>query len=1086
MEGVSRAYHIPFGLRLNGELDRAALQEALDRIVFRHEALRTTFDFLDGAPVQRIAAAEESSFLLLEHDLRSCGDVEAELERLATQEAGASFDLKAGPLIRGRLIQLADNDHALLLTMHHIVSDGWSTGIFNSELSALYASFREGGADPLPSLQIQYADYAVWQRQWIEGEILQQQATYWKTALAGAPELLELPTDHVRPVEKDYAGALAGLVLDERLTAGLREFSSCHGATLFMTLLAGWAALLARLSGQQDVVIGTPMANRGRTEIENLIGFFVNTLALRVDLSSSSTVKQLLEQVRARSIAAQQNQDIPFEQVVELINPVRSLAHTPLFQTMFVWQNNERGRLELPELEVRWLGTASRRTAKFDLSLSLVESGDRIIGGLEYATSLFEPSTIERYLGYFRNLLAAMVVDETQAVDRLPILSAAERHRVLYEWNDTRTDFPADKCVHELFEAQVEKTPDAVAVVFENDSLSYAELNARANRLAHHLRELGVRPDNRVAICLERSFQMIVALLAVLKAGGAYVPLDPDYPVERLRFMLDDSGPIALLTQSHLAGLFSGIGDRLPVLDLEDGAAWKDQPDINPDPARIGLDPHHLAYVIYTSGSTGTPKGVMVEHRGVRNLVLCYIREFKLSPKDTAVIVTSTSFDLTYKNIYAPLLVGGRLCLVRDIYDPQMILSLISRLGGNGNFMNITPTGFYQLIDARMNNELSRLERVIFGGESIQPDRLLGIETQTEFINSYGPTECAGIAAYHPIPSEIETSAGHSIPIGRPIANTQIYILDANGEPVPVGVTGELYIGGAGVARGYLNRPELTAERFLKDPFLDDPEARMYRTGDLGRWLADGNIEFVGRNDYQVKIRGFRIELGEIEARLLEHPAVREAVVMAREDTPGDKRLVAYYTTSHPAASDQDISAAEQLRTHLSSVLPEHMVPAAYVSMESLPLTPSRKLDRRALPAPEAGAYAMHGYEPPQGGIETALAQIWAEVLKLDRIGRHDNFFSLGGHSLLAVRVVARLRQRVGLEVAVRDVFMYPVLCDLAGVLAGAAHTELPLIAPRSAFVPYIITATGSNGHKIVSRDHGDTWFDSETGRVIE
>ncbi len=645
MEGVSRAYHIPFGLRLNGELDRAALQEALDRIVFRHEALRTTFDFLDGAPVQRIAAAEESSFLLLEHDLRSCGDVEAELERLATQEAGASFDLKAGPLIRGRLIQLADNDHALLLTMHHIVSDGWSTGIFNSELSALYASFREGGADPLPSLQIQYADYAVWQRQWIEGEILQQQATYWKTALAGAPELLELPTDHVRPVEKDYAGALAGLVLDERLTAGLREFSSCHGATLFMTLLAGWAALLARLSGQQDVVIGTPMANRGRTEIENLIGFFVNTLALRVDLSSSSTVKQLLEQVRARSIAAQQNQDIPFEQVVELINPVRSLAHTPLFQTMFVWQNNERGRLELPELEVRWLGTASRRTAKFDLSLSLVESGDRIIGGLEYATSLFEPSTIERYLGYFRNLLAAMVVDETQAVDRLPILSAAERHRVLYEWNDTRTDFPADKCVHELFEAQVEKTPDAVAVVFENDSLSYAELNARANRLAHHLRELGVRPDNRVAICLERSFQMIVALLAVLKAGGAYVPLDPDYPVERLRFMLDDSGPIALLTQSHLAGLFSGIGDRLPVLDLEDGAAWKDQPDINPDPARIGLDPHHLAYVIYTSGSTGTPKGVMVEHRGLCNHTSWQCQKFKINPRDKILQRTPISFD---------------------------------------------------------------------------------------------------------------------------------------------------------------------------------------------------------------------------------------------------------------------------------------------------------------------------------------------------------------------------------------------------------------------------------------------------------
>ena len=622
MEGVSEIYHIPFGIRLKGTLDRVALGRALDRIIVRHEALRTTFAFLEERPVQQIAAAQDSGFCLIEHDLRQHADAEAELERLTALEANTSFSLQTGPLIRGRLIQLTEDQHTLLLTMHHIVSDGWSMGVLINELSALYGAFLGGEEDPLPELNLQYADYAVWQREWIEGGILQQQAAYWKTALAEAPALLELPTDHLRPAEQNFAGAASELVLDERLTADLKALSKKHGTTLFMTLLAGWATLLSRLSGQQDVVIGTPTANRGHAEIENLIGFFVNTLAVRLDLSASPTVAELLAQVKKQTVAAQQHQDIPFEQVVELAQPVRSLAHSPLFQVMFAWQNAAQSVLDFPGLELLPLKSSPYRAAKFDLTLSLQETGNVISGGIEYATSLFEPATIERYLGYFRALLQAMVADDTRKADHLPMLSAAERQQVLYEWNDTHTQYASDRCVHELFALQVEKTPQAIAVVFEQEELSYAELNRRANQLAHYLRQLGVRPDSRVAICVERSLEMVVALLAVLKAGGAYVPLDPAYPVDRLRFMIQDSEPVVLLTQQHLKEVFSEWEETLPIVDLgEQPAPWEQQPESNPAPASLGLKPTHLAYVIYTSGSTGTPKGVMVEHRSLVNLL---------------------------------------------------------------------------------------------------------------------------------------------------------------------------------------------------------------------------------------------------------------------------------------------------------------------------------------------------------------------------------------------------------------------------------------------------------------------------------
>jgi amino acid adenylation domain-containing protein len=1035
IEGGSKAYQNLHGLQLRGELDRAALRRALNQIVARHEALRTVFTLADGKPLQQIVGTRDSQFYLIEHDLRECDVAAAELERLIAEEAGTSMDLHAGPLIRGRLIRQRNEDYVLLITIHHIVSDAWSFGVFSNELSALYGAYVIGEEDGLPGLGVQYADYAVWQRKWMEGEVLGKQAEYWERALEGAPEVLQLPADHVRPEQQSYSGATARLVLDEELTAGLRGLGRKHRTTLYMTLLAGWAALLARLAGQDDVVIGTPAANRNRVEIERLIGFFVNTLALRLGVSGSFDVGELVAHVRSRVVAAQEHQGIPFEQVVEILRPRRSLAHNPVFQVMFSWQNNPKGTIDLPGLQVSPFTAIPHDISKFDLTLSLHEEGKQIVGEVEYATALYERSTIERYIGYFRRLLGAMVADDSQKVDRLPMLPQEERQQLLYNWNATETALPADKCVHELFEEQVAKTPNAVAVVFEGEELSYAQLNGRTNQLAHYLRELGVRPDDRVAICAERSLEMVVGLLAVLKAGGAYVPLDPAYPVERLRFMIEDSAPAALLTQSHLEKLFAGIDGSLPVLDLASATPpWQEHPETNPARHAIGLGAQQLAYVIYTSGSTGTAKGVLVTHLNVVRLVK-NTNYVDFTPPLTIGHLSNTAFDAATFEVWGALLNGCRLAVIPrfDVLAPETLALQLQNLQVSTLFLT---TALFNECIRIQPNIFHGMNRVLFGGEMCDPQSIrqaLKKPPQRGLLHVYGPTETTTFASYFPIETVRERS---TVPIGRPIANTRIYILDAHGEPVPVGVTGELYIGGAGVARGYLNRPALTAEKFLKDPFTDDANGRMYRTGDLGRWLAGGNIEFLGRNDFQVKIRGFRIELGEIEARLSEHAGVQEAVVLAREDTPGDKRLVAYYTSSPVTDSEQEVVGAEQLRLHLSAALPDYMVPAAYVRLESLPLTPNGKLDRKALPAPEGDAYGVRQYEAPQGTIEKLLAGIWAELLKLDQVGRHDNFFELGGHSLMAVTLSERMR-RNGFAVDVRAVFATTTLAELATTVGG-------------------------------------------------
>jgi amino acid adenylation domain-containing protein len=1029
-------YHLHKSLRLRGELDVDALARALDGVVARHEALRTTFAQVDGVPEQRIAPAAASGFHLVRHDLAGRADAQAELGRLTAEEAHEPFDLERGPLVRGRLVRLAADDHVLLLAMHHLATDGWSFGVLFDELSALYAAHREGREAHLPELPVQYADYAVWQRRWVEGDVLREQADYWTRTLAGAPELLELPTDRPRPAQVDHAGALLGVELDEALTAGLKALARRHGTTLYMTLVAGWAVVLSRLSGQDDVVIGTPTAGRGRREVEGLIGCFVNTLALRLELSGAPSVAELLGRVKERALAAQHHQDIPFEQVVELVDPVRSVSHHPLFQAVIAWQNMARGdgnTLSLPGLDAAAAVESAHVDAKTDLWLGVWEADDRIQGNVKYATALFDRATVERHLAYLRRVLEAMVADDLRAVDALPLLPEAERRLVVEEWNRTGAPYPGESCVHELFEAQVERAPGATAVRFGDERLGYGELNARANRLAHHLGSLGVGPDVRVALCVESGPDMVAAVLAVLKAGGAYVPLDPAYPVDRLEYMLADSAPAVVLTQravaERLADVFAGAGGGVPVLELDAAApAWASARETNP--ARGGLVPGHPAYVIYTSGSTGRPKGVLVPHRGLCNVAAAQQRAFGVGPDDRVLQFASISFDAAAFELVMALASGAALCVApRDALLPGPgLLALLRRHAVTT--VTLPPSA----LAALPVEELPALRTITVAGEALPAELVERWGARHRLWNLYGPTE----ATIWSTAAECADPA-RKPDIGGPIANVRAYVLDAALQPLPVGVPGELYIGGAGVARGYLGRPGLTAERFVADPFGDEPGARLYRTGDLGRWRPDGTIEFLGRNDFQVKIRGFRVELGEIEARLREHPAVREAAVVAREESAGDQRLVAYWAGEAGAG-------AEALRAHLGERLPEYMVPAAYVHLDALPLTPNGKVDRKALPSPEGEAFARHGYEAPVGEVEQALAEVWSEVLGVERVGRRDDFFELGGHSLLVVLAVSRIQQVLELEVEPGKVFESPVLKDLAEVLAAAGRAELPPI----------------------------------------
>ncbi|HYH82162.1 MAG TPA: amino acid adenylation domain-containing protein, partial [Longimicrobium sp.] len=805
---LGSTYHIPMGLRLRGDLDRGALVRSLDRIVARHEALRTSFPVMDGEPVQRIAPVEESAFRLVEHDLHAAPDAEDELRRLMRDEATAPFDLEQGPLARGRLVRLAADDHVLLLTMHHIVSDGWSVGVLYRELGALYAAFVHGQGDPLPPLPVQYADYAVWHRRWVEGPVLEAQAEYWLATLAGAPELLELPTDHPRPAKQDFAGSTVNVELDEVLTAALKTLSQRHGTTLFMTLLAGWATVLSRLSGQHDVVVGTPSANRGRSEIEGLIGFFVNMLPVRVDLSGAPAVAEALGRVKARALEAQANQDIPFEQVVERVRPSRSLSHTPLFQVMFAWQNAPEGSPELPELALDPLdpldlagsgGSPPQVSAKFDFSLALHEDGGRIEGVVEYATALFERETVQRYVGYLRRVLEGMAADDAlQAVDALPLLSETERRLLVEAWGRTEAASPPEGCIHELFEAQARRTPEAVAVVHGDEALTYAELDARANRLARRLVALGAGPEVRVGICLERSAGMVVALLAALKAGGVYVPLDLAYPADRLAYMLADSGARVLVTQASLSALLPAEGVRTVLVDA-DAAEVAAEPDAAP---RTAVAPENAAYVIYTSGSTGRPKGVVVTHGNAANLLPRAVRTLGAAPGTAVLQATSTSFDASLLEVFVALLSGAALHLAdREVVLAPERLAALLREREVGVWVS-TPA----LLGSLLETDFPALRTISTGGERCSAETAARWSRGRRLLNMYGPTETTIYTTAH----ECAPGGVEAPPIGRPVEGTRAYVLDAWGEPAPVGVAGELYVGGAGVARGYLERSALT------------------------------------------------------------------------------------------------------------------------------------------------------------------------------------------------------------------------------------------------------------------------------------
>ncbi|HEY0014879.1 MAG TPA: amino acid adenylation domain-containing protein, partial [Longimicrobium sp.] len=844
----------------------------------------------------------------------------------------------------------------------------------------------------------------------VDGGLPRQQAEYWRETLADAPEPLELPADRPRPAQPDGAGARVRLELDEEATAALRALGGRHGATLSTTLLAGWAAVLGRLSGQTDLVIGC----------------FANPLPVRVDLSGAPTAAALLGWVEARVQGALRNQDLPFERVVELAQPDGAAAPaTPLFRVAFTWGNAPVS------------GPESRSTGGLDLSLELREEGSGIAGEVVFATALFDRETVERYAGYLRRVLAGMAADETRPVDRLALLSDEERRLVVEEWNRTDTPYPAESYIHEMFETQAGRTPDRVAVVYEDRELTFGELNARANRLAHHLRGLGVGPDVRVGICVEREPELVVAVLGVLKAGGAYLPLDPGYPRERLLDMVQDCAPVVMLTQEALAGRLAGLDLPLLALD-EDAAWWGGQPDSNPE--RAALTPEHLTYVIYTSGSTGRPKGVEMTHRGASNLLHWYLGATGISERDAVLVVTSFSFHLTQRNLLAPLFVGGRVHLAREPFEPGRIAAQIVASGIT--MMNVTPTGFQALVEADGGRAIGGLRIVVFGGEALYPRQLARVpEPRPVFLNPYGSTEATGITAHHFARADLSSYSSRSMPPGRPIANARIYVLDAAGEPVPVGVRGELYLGGAGVTRGYRRLPGQTAERYLPDPFGGEPGARLYRTGDLGRWLPDGTIEFMGRGDAQVKVRGFRVELGEIEARLAEHAAVHEVVVVARarEGEAGDPRLVAYYTGEQAGAA--------ALRAYLAERLPEYMIPAEFVFLDALPVNPNGKLDRKALPEPEY-ASAEESCLAPRTPVEEVLAGIWAEVLGLERVGVEESFFERGGHSLLATRVVSRVREVFGVELPLRALFEGPTVAELAGRVEEMRRAGLPVLPP--------------------------------------
>ncbi|AVH69209.1 non-ribosomal peptide synthetase [Nostoc sp. 'Lobaria pulmonaria (5183) cyanobiont'] len=1024
LEPDSSFYNIPAAVRLKGELNIKALQQSLNEILRRHEALRTNFQTVEGQAIAVISEVKPLRLPTIDISELPLAQQEVEIRQQAAQEAQQPFDISSDYLLRVKLLRLDEQEHIVLLTMHHIASDGWSVGVLVQELATLYPSFCNHQPSPLPELPIQYVDFAAWQRQWLEAEVLQSQISYWRQQLEDAPKVLELPTDYLRPAIGTFRGATYSFELSYELSVALNKLSQQQGSTLFMTLLAAFQTLLWRYTGQEDIVVGSPIANRNRAEIEGLIGFFVNTLVLRTNLTGNPSFEELLKRVREVALGAYAHQDLPFELLVEQLQPQRDLSHTPLFQVMFVLQNAPMSALELPDLTLSPVESDSN-TAKFDLTLYMSETESGLVGNLEYNTDLFAENSIQRMAAHLQTLLSGIVTNPQASLSELSLLTQTEKHQLLQEWNDTEVEYPQQLCIHELFEVQVQKTPDAVAVVFEDEQLTYWELNTRANQLAHYLQQLGVKPEVLVGICVERSLYMIIGLLAILKAGGAYVPLDPSYPKKRLAYMLEDSRPGLLLTQQHLVENLPTNQAQVICIDSD----WQLIADENRENPGCNITVDNLAYVIYTSGSTGKPKGAINTHQGICNRLLWMQDAYQLTAADCVLHKTPFSFDVSVWEFFWTLMTGARLVVAQPEghRDPSYIVNLI--LQQQITTLHFVPSMLQAFLSAEGLEKCQSLVRVIASGEAlpVQLQQSFFNRLDAQLYNLYGPTEAAVDVTFWQCQDNLTNQT--TVPIGRPIANIQIYLLDKYFNPVAFGVAGEVYIGGVGVGRGYLNRPDLTAEKFIPNPFSDKAAGRLYKTGDLARYLPTGEIEYIGRIDHQVKIRGFRIELGEIEALITKHPAVRETVVAVYCSQADSQQIVAYIVPQK-----EQTLVIPKLRSFLESKLPNYMIPATFATLEALPLTPNGKVDRKALPAPDTARPELEkAFIAPQTTAEKQLAVIWTQVLDLEKVGINDNFFELGGDSILILQIVSKANL-AGLHLTPKQLFQHQTIAKLAAV----------------------------------------------------
>lgn len=1055
LEPGNPAYNIAVRFRLVGPLDVRILEGAFNETIRRHEVLRTSFTSKDEELVQIVAPKLSIHVPVI--DLRNIPQPQrdAEAERLTVVDAEKRFDLAVLPLIRVNLLRIEDENHILLITIHHIVSDGWSIGIITTELGAIYEAFARGQVSPLPELPIQYADFTLWQKDSLEKNPLNQELAYWKEKLRDLPET-EVLTDFPRPPVQTHDGEIISILLPKTLTDSLRDLSTQQGATLFMTMLAAFKVLLHRHVGQDDIIVGSPIAGRNKVEVEPLIGVFINTLALRTQLSGNPTFVELLGRVNQTVMESVANQDMPFEQLVDELRPRRDSSRNPIFQVNFAYQRDFIKPLHFAGVTLTAIPSKSPG-AIFDLNFFMVERAEGWRVSCEYNTRLFEKPTASRMLAHFRNLLESIAVDPQRRLSDLEMLSPAELDQLLREWNQTRTDYPRERCLHDLFEEQVRRAPDRIAVVFENQQLTYQQLNQRANQLAHQLREHDVGPDVLVAICAERSVEMLAGILAILKAGGAYVPLDPAYPRERLEFMLQDTQAPVLMTQQRLAASLPPHQARIIYLDTSH--AQSSNTLMASESPQSGATADNLAYVMYTSGSTGGPKGTTIPHRSVVRLVKT-TNYANFGEDEVFLQFAPISFDASTLEIWGPLLNGGKLVIMPP-GTPSLAALGQAIQRHRVTTLWLTAGLFRVMIDERIA-DLKPLRQLLAGGDVLpvaHVKKALRELRDCRLINGYGPTENTTFTCCHTIS---ESEAG-SISIGKPIANTQVYILDRHLKPLPIGAPGELHCGGDGLARGYLNQPGLTAEKFIQNPFSSDPQSRLYKTGDLCRFLSDGRIEFLGRIDQQVKIRGFRIELAEIESVLGRHPLVRENVVVVREEEPGEKVLIAYLVAKAPAQPD-----AAELRLFLKSKLPDYMVPTAFVVLESLPLTPNGKIDRRKLPAPEqVESGRSNTYVPPSTPVEEVLVGIWEELLHVKRVGVRDNFFEVGGTSLLSIRVIDRLN-KAGLKVAPGQFFQHQTIAELAPVVSTieavdsqeAGWSSLVVLQANGAKPPLYLTHT--------------------------